>query len=151
MLEDGSVSRSASRETTKLEENNEVRASLGFKIVPEKAPQLSPRWKTCERGFCAFNCQCTTAFTAHLSPGAGQASVIRLGSRSGAGSWCAEATTAARRGCKAWHAEQLLSTRVQSPECRGQEPEKTLVYSRKRALRTAKCELTAAHLEETTR
>lgn len=54
ILEDGSVTRSASRETTELEENNEVRASLGFKIVPEKVPQLNPRGKTCEQGFLCF-------------------------------------------------------------------------------------------------
>ena len=41
--EDGSVTRSASTETTGLEENSEVRASLGFKIVPEKVLQLNPR------------------------------------------------------------------------------------------------------------
>lgn len=29
-------------ERPQFEENNEVRASLGFKIIPEKVPQLSP-------------------------------------------------------------------------------------------------------------
>lgn len=38
ILEDGSVTRLASRETTEREENNEVRVSLGLKIDPEKVP-----------------------------------------------------------------------------------------------------------------
>lgn len=41
-------------ERPQLEENNEVRASLGFKIVPEKVPQLNPWSKTCEQGFLCF-------------------------------------------------------------------------------------------------
>lgn len=57
-LEDGSVTKSDSRETTELKENNEVRAPLGFKIVPEKVTQLSPRWK---QASCAFKSKSETA------------------------------------------------------------------------------------------
>ena len=52
---DGSVTRSASTETTELEENNEAGASLWFKTVPEKAPQLVQGGKYMSKASCAFS------------------------------------------------------------------------------------------------